>query len=390
MSHIGNVKLQQMKTYNLFYASMALLVLIGCSKTDIGTLGDNQEEEKSVQADYTLIVNSKGSLTGTLFSVDDEALTINPEKSKFTSMSLPDLSFEENSVLTTYHKKSNCSGELTIHDFNENSSETYGVFSDLGACNLTAKSILRKGNKLYIAYELHISPTVDEFYVRMLDISTSEPIVVDVEMDKRLIELAYANNRIFVLGIDEDVTDENTISVIDANANAIVHSKLVGFDVRRIFTNPEDNVIISYDELHSTMNSVTMAISYTNYGVGKEPNFTQSSSLHFDTTGKMYYEMTPTTYSTFPVIPAIYDFGKNLTVLYAYENFMTETQLNFEFEVEKTTMVSYDEENNVLLIGYKKTSGENKGGLLLIKPAPEPKFLNSIDVAGVPTSIFIN
>ncbi|WP_155599133.1 hypothetical protein [Zobellia amurskyensis] len=379
-----------MKTYNLFYASMALLVLIGCSKTDSGTLGENQEEEKSVQADYTLIVNSKGSLTGTLFSVDDEALTINPEKSKFASMSLPDLSFEENSVLTTYHKKSNCSGELTIHDFNEDSSEAYGVFSDLGACNLTAKSILRKGNKLYIAYELHISPTVDEFYVRMLDISTSEPIVVDVEMDKRPIELAYANNRIFVLGIDEDVTDENTISVIDANANAIVHSKLVGFDVRRIFTNPENNVIISYDELHSTMNSVTMAISYTNYGVGKEPNFTQSSSLHFDTIGKMYYEMTPTTYSVFPVIPAIYDFGKNLTVLYAYENFMTEAQLNFEFEVEKTTMVSYDEENNVLLIGYKKTSGENKGGLLLIKPAPEPKFLNSIDVAGVPTSIFIN
>ncbi|MDO6819209.1 hypothetical protein [Zobellia sp. 1_MG-2023] len=379
-----------MKTYNLFYALMALLVLMGCSKTESDSLGNEKEEEKSVQADYTLLVNNKGNLSGTLFNVEDDALTINPEKSKFASMMEPDLSFQENSVLTTYHKKSNCSGELSIHDFNDDSSKTYQVFSDLGACSLTAKSILRKGDMLYIVYELHVSPTVDEFYVRVLNVSASETTSLDVKLDQRPIELAYANKRLFVLGVDDNVTDENSITVIDANANAVVHSKLVGFDVRRIFTNPDDNIIISYDDLHSTMNSVSLAITHTSYGVGKEPNFTKSASLHFDTEGKMYYEMTPTAHSIFPVIPAIYDFGKNLTVLYAYENFMTETQLNFEFEVEKTTMVSYDEETNVLLIGYKKKSGENKGGLLLVKPAPEPKFLNSIDVAGIPTAIFIN
>ncbi|WKX75445.1 hypothetical protein [Zobellia laminariae] len=378
-----------MKTYNLFYACMALLVLMGCSKNDSDALGES-EEKNNLHANYTLIVNNQGSLSGTLFNVEDEAFTIKPEESKFAAMALPDLSFEENSVLTTYSKKTNCSGKLTIHDFNDDSNKSYDVFSDLGACNLTAKSIARKGDKLYIAYELQISSTVDGFYVRVLDVSSSESAFVDIELDQRPIELAYANNRLFVLGVDEEVTGENSITVIDANVNNIVHSQLVGFDVRRIFTNPEDNIIISYDDLHSMLNSVTMAISYTSYGEGKEPNFTKSSSLHFDSEGKMYYQMTPTAYSTFPVIPAIYDFSKNLTVLYAYENFMTETQLNFEFNVEKTTMVSYDEENNLLLIGYKKTSGANKGGILLIKPAPEPELLNSMDVTGIPTAIFKN
>jgi len=378
-----------MKTYNLFYACMALLVLIGCSKTESGDSGNNGGE-KTVQANYTLIVNNQGNLSGTLFNVEDEALTIKTEESKFTSMSTPDLSFDENSVLTTYTTKTNCSGTLTVHDFNDNSNVSFDVFSDLGACNLTVKSIARKGNKLYLAYELHITSTLDEFYVRALDVSVAVPTFVDVELEQRPIELAYANNRLFVLGLDEALTDENSITAIDASANSVIHTQLIGFDVRRIFTNPANNIIISYDNLHSTLNSVTMALSYTSYGEGKEPNFTESSTLHFDSAGKMYYQMSPTAYSEFPVIPAIYDFSKNLTVLYAYENFMTETQLNFEFNIEKTTMVSYDEENDLLLIGYKKTSGANKGGLLLIKPAPDPELLNSIDVVGIPTAIFVN
>ncbi|MBU2946148.1 hypothetical protein [Zobellia uliginosa] len=378
-----------MKTYNLFYACMALLVLIGCSKTESGDSGNNGGE-KTVQANYTLIVNNQGNLSGTLFNVEDEALTIKTEESKFTSMSTPDLSFDENSVLTTYTTKTNCSGTLTVHDFNDNSNVSFDVFSDLGACNLTVKSIARKGNKLYLAYELHITSTLDEFYVRALDVSVAVPTFVDVELEQRPIELAYANNRLFVLGLDEALTDENSITAIDASANSVIHTQLIGFDVRRIFTNPANNIIISYDNLHSTLNSVTMALSYTSYGEGKEPNFTESSTLHFDSAGKMYYQMSPTAYSEFPVIPAIYDFSKNLTVLYAYENFMTETQLNFEFNIEKTTMVSYDEENDLLLIGYKKTSGANKGGLMLIKPAPDPELLNSIDVVGIPTAIFVN
>ncbi len=367
---------------------MALFILIGCSKTETDNLGE--DEKKSVHADYTLIVKSDGNLSGTIFNVEGEALTIKTEESKFTSMSTPDHSFEENSVLTSYSKKTNCSGTLTVHDFSDGSNVNYEVFSDLGACSLTVKSIARKEDKLYVAYDLHISPTVDEFYVRALDVSGSEPTFVDVELNQRPLELAYANNRLFVLGVDEAVTEENSITVVDAKSNTVIHSQLVGYDVRRIFTNPSNNIIVSYDNLHGTLNSVTMALSYTSYGEGKEPNFNKSSTLHFDSAGKMYYQMSPTAYSIFPVIPAIYDFSKNLTVLYAYENFMTETQLNFEFNVEKTTMVSYDEENNLLLIGYKKTSGENKGGLLLIKPQPDPELLNSIDVEGIPTSIFVN
>ncbi|MGJ8738563.1 hypothetical protein, partial [Zobellia laminariae] len=73
-----------MKTYNLFYACMALLVLMGCSKNDSDALGES-EEKNNLHANYTLIVNNQGSLSGTLFNVEDEAFTIKPEESKFAA-----------------------------------------------------------------------------------------------------------------------------------------------------------------------------------------------------------------------------------------------------------------------------------------------------------------
>ncbi|CAZ98864.1 hypothetical protein [Zobellia galactanivorans] len=381
-----------MKTYNLIYACMAMLIVIGCSKTDSDSLGEKEkEEEKNIQSDYTLLVNNNGMLEATLLNLEDNGLALSGKESKFSSVSQPTLSYENDQVLTMYHKKSDCSGEITVYDFKDDTSEAYEVFTDLGACSLTAKAVSRKGNTIYIAYELHVSPSAedDEFYVRALDVSVATPTYVDITLDKRPLQLAFAHNRLFVLTLDEEVTDEYAISVVDSSSNTEIYDTLVGFDVRRMFTGPDDNIIIGYDDLHSTINSTTFEIKYTNYGSGKEPNFTGSSYLHFDSSGKMYYEMTPTDYSEFPVIPAVYDFEENLTVMYAFENFITETQLKFEYEIEKTTMVSYDEENNVLLIGYKKKTGDDKGGLLRLNPAPKPQVLNNIDVDGIPTTIFI-
>ena len=76
-------------------------------------------------------------------------------------------------------------------------------------------------------------------------------------------------------------------------------------------------------------------------------------------------------------------------MLYAYENFLTETQRDLEFEIKSTTMVGYDEKNNLLLIGYSKTGGSKKGGLLRIKLGLEPEFVDNLDLDGAPYALFI-
>lgn len=96
------------------------------------------------------------------------------------------------------------------------------------------------------------------------------------------------------------------------------------------------------------------------------------------------------TYSKYSLIPAVYDFNKNSAILYAFENFLTETQLDFELEIENTTLVHYDEVNNLLLIGYKKSGEDKKGGLLRINPVPQPKFAGNLDLDGIPYALYVD
>ena len=130
-----------------------------------------------------------------------------------------------------------------------------------------------------------------------------------------------------------------------------------------------------------------MAVEYISYEDGKEPKFHASNFNSFDNQGKLYYKM-PTDSGVHQHIPAIYDFVNNLAVLYYYENILTESQLEFEFKIGDTTMVSYDGENNILLVGYQKIDDGNKGGLLRIQLEPELKFLDNHDLEGVPYQIF--
>ena len=94
--------------------------------------------------------------------------------------------------------------------------------------------------------------------------------------------------------------------------------------------------------------------------------------------------------SAIDMVPAIYDFQTNNTVVYLFENFLTESDINVKYKIASTTSIGYDELNNYMLIGYKKKDEENKGGILRITPAPNFKIIDNIDLEGVPKSIFVN
>ncbi len=377
-----------MKTYNLIYALMALFI-VGCSKSDEAT-DDTGKSDQSVPADYTLLINANGMLTGNLLNGDAETLSMNEDESGFAAIAEPQLISEEGKVLTMYHKKSNCGGTLTVHDFNDATSKSFDVFTDLDACNITAKAIVKGGNILYVAYEKEVSSEITKFSVRAINISGAETTFKDEALEFNPEGMAFSNNRLFILGLDEEITGDHRLTVLDVSTYSKLFKKDLGLNARSIFKNPQGNIIIAYDELHSTFNSVTMAVNYTKYTQGQAPNFVNSKFNHFDSNGKMYYATLAGTHSVYSQIPAVYDFGENLTVLYAYENFLTEAQLNFEFEIGNTTVVHYDEANSLLLIGYKKTGEGNKGGLLRIKTVPNPKFAGNLNLEGVPYAIYLD
>ncbi len=103
----------------------------------------------------------------------------------------------------------------------------------------------------------------------------------------------------------------------------------------------------------------------------------------------MFFQKTITA-ASIETVPAIYDFEKNNTVVYLYENFLTEAELNVQYNIGMTTSIGYDEKNDFVLIGYQKKGQQNKGGILRISPSPDFKIIDNIDLEGVPQTIFVN
>ncbi len=378
-----------MKSYSLFSALLVLLAT-GCSKSNEPY--DDGKSKTEIDAAYTLVLQGNGQLIATLLNADGETLRINTAESGFKDTAEPELISEEGKVLTMYHSKSDCSGEITVHDFNADTSRRFDVFTDLGACNLSPLAIVNSRNTIYIAYELgqSMGKGTSEYFVRAIDISGDDATFIDTSLAFKPVGLAFAKNQLFVLGLDEDITGEHKLTVLDAGTCTVVYTKNLGFDARGIFKNSDDNIIVSYDELHTTINSASLSFNYTNYPANAAPNFTGSEFRHFDSSGKMYYSMLAGPLSVYSRIPAVYDFDNNSAVLYAYENFLTAAQRNFEFRIENTTVVQYDETNNLLLVGYKKSGDAEKGGLLRIKPGPEPEFAGNLDLPGIPYAIYID
>ncbi|WP_273567144.1 YncE family protein [Maribacter halichondriae] len=371
-----------MKTYKIMYLALVCLI-VGCSKSENGS---ETLKETGSKADYTLLVNSIGLLKAQPLNATSETLTINPGESPFEEMVMPRPTFKQGTVLTMYQETTACGGEIIKYDFNGHSSNKFEVFSDLGSCDLTAKAVLHSDTGYFIAYSVDEGSTTDHF-VRVLDASGT--LVTDVSLSKDPVELAVTNNRLFILNFDEEVTGEHGLTVMDLASNGLINEMNLGFDVRKIFVNKDAKLVISYDTLHTIMDPVTFGETYINYQSGLEPKFADSSTEQFDANGKLYYERPPTGESEHANVPAIYDFASNTAFLYIYENFLTEDQIDFEFEIDDTTMVGFDEKNGYMLIGYRKAGSTTKGGLLRVKPVPEPAFIDNVNVDGIPYDIYV-
>lgn len=376
-----------MKTYYSICTLLAIFIM-SCSKSDNGPSDDFTNT--SLDADYVTLLSKDGLLKPQLLNANGETIGLNPAETSLSEKTTPDLSLVDGTQFLQYHKDGNCGGQITKHDFKDDTTNGIAVFTDLNDCELIATAIAQADDLLFISYVV-TSSSPDDYLVRIVDLSTSEFSYDDVILDKKPIGLTVANNRLFILTIDELITDENSLSIMDISNNDLIHEMGLGYSVRRIFTDVQDNVIISYDELHTTVDSATMAFEYTQYESSTAPGFSTAETSRFDVDGRLFYPMNPGSNSIYPLVPAIYDFSEKLVILYAYENFLTEAKRDFEYEIETTSAVGFDEKNGLMVIGYKKLESATKeGGLLRIRLEPELAFIDNIDLDGVPVEIIMN
>lgn len=377
-----------MKAYNICCLLWVCLVVISCSKSE-GATEDNIIVGPGEEAAYHLLLNSEGTLTDLSLKANNETMLVNTSGNNFETTALPQLDFKDGNEITLYQSSGDCNGILINFNYQTDSYTEKAIFSDLGACSLQVNSVAASGASFYIAYTLEVSPNLTSYFVRVID-RNAEAVTVDIPLFKKPVGLTFSNNRLFVMVLDEEITDENALMVYDATTNGLVMELNLGYNAQSIFKNRAGNLIVAYEELHTLLNSESLAVQYVNYQSGKEPKFADSSFNYFDVQGRLYYEMPPGTNSVYPLVPAVYDFSKNLTVLYAYENFLTEAQRTAEYKIETTTMVGFDEKNGYLLVGYSKSDGSGKGGLLRIKPAPEPALIDHLALDGIPYDVYVN
>ena len=377
-----------MKTYKLLCLLLVGVLFISCQKSDSGDDGGDTSGP-GADADYTLLVNSANGLDGIAIDATADVMTFSAVDSQYSQTPIPTLSFKEGAIFSFYQPTGNCSATFLKFDFNTETSKSIAVFTDLGTCDLTALAVAHFDDIAYIAYGIAVDSSTTDFFVRAIDMNGTVDDFTDIPLNKRPVDLRLANNRLFVLTIDDQVTDENFLTVIDSQNNSVLIEIELGYDAQKLLRNVDDNIIVSYDELHTFLDSETLTKQFIQYQSGKEPEFVTSSVNNFDDLGNMYYEKPSGQFSTYPFIPAVFDFSKSLTTLYPFENFLTETERDFEFKIETTTMVGYDEKNEYMLIGYKKTGAADKGGLLRVRTGAPPAVIDNIDVDGIPFNIIV-
>jgi hypothetical protein len=367
----------------MFFAGLAM----GCSEEGVV---DKETESLNLSADYTVLLNKDGVLQSAYLNADSDGISVNTDSDDFEALPLPELSFRKGSKIGFYNSLEDCSANIKIQDFDDNSVVKSSVFTEDLNCDYIIKSMAYSENNAFVAYVIPSSTKKDSYFIRIVNLSMSPSTFTDVELDKEPRQLLVSNNKVFVLSLDTDITDKFALIVINSDSGAVIHEANLGVDVLKISMDGMGNILVSYPNLHSVIDGGTMILSITtNYLLGKEPKFGYSKSEFFGEQ-TLYYPMESGSRSSYPHIAAVYDFKENISILYIYENFLSLEERNLKYEIEDTTMVSYDSKNNLILIGYKKKGNGGKGGLMRIKPVPDPKFLDNVDLDGIPMELFFN
>ncbi len=374
-----------MKTYNIVAYFIMALSFVACEKS----AEDSPEEiAAEVPTNYTVFLSSSNKLNAVNLDTSDDELVIKNSVASFLEIPTEYVKFRNSDEISFYYT-SNCEANIALYNATKNTANSIQVFQDLDPCSIEVTAINHTADLIFIAFERELLGKDKQNVVRIISLSANTDNYIDITLDKKPVDLITSSNRLFVLTLNEFVTDENHLSVFDIHTNQQIIELDLGYNAMKLFKNSSEQIIISYPELHTTLNPVSLDKTYTTYGDNTAPDFITTKDSFLDSSGKMYFQKAMPN-SEIDMVPAIYNFQTNNTVVYLFENFLTESDMNVKYKIASTTSIGYDEQNNYMLIGYKKKDEVNKGGILRITPAPDFNIIDNIDLDGVPQAIFVN
>ncbi len=375
-----------MKIYKYVACFVLAFSFFACEKSS-----DQVDEEVIItdsKVEYTVFLQNNNLLNGVVVGSSIDEFAVKSTLSSFNDIPSNAITYRTPTGIS-YYATSNCKATLQWFNAENATSESVSVFEDINPCDIDVLSMAHSNEMLAIAYEKELLGKDKQFVVRTNSLIGSVNDPTEISLNKKPVNVVISTDRLFVLTMKEFITDEFYLFVIDLNTNEILMELDLGLDAQRLFANSSGDVIISYPEFHTILDPVTLDKSYTTYGENTEPGFITTTDYYIDNSGKFYFQKNIPS-AEIEEVPAIYDFENNSTVVYLFENFLTETELYMKYSIANTSAIAYDEKNNYILIGYEKNGQTDKGGILRITPAPEFKLIDNIDLDGVPKTIFVN
>ena len=140
--------------------------------------------------------------------------------SDFPGFAKPDVSYRSDSNFSFYHKTGDCLGEVLIYNFADQSKAELQVFSDLGVCNLTITGIAHTSTRLFLSFIIESAGKDKKYFIRTIDLQSTNKSFIDLELQKKPIQLVPIDDRLFILNFDEEITDENGLDVMDITSGS--------------------------------------------------------------------------------------------------------------------------------------------------------------------------
>lgn len=346
-----------------------------------------EELTYSTTGDYNVILKSNNELKATIIGDAKEGLVVQSEAIGFKN--IPDNAIKFRSVEhISFYYTVNCQAFIQQYDPKEDERTVFTVFGDLDPCDIVVTSIAHTATEIFLSYERELVGKDKINMIRIIETSSKGTAYTEIELTKKPIDVIPSSGRLFVMTENEHEINKFHLNVIDLTTKEGLIELDLGGDAKKLLKNNKDQIVISYPDLHTTLDPISLDKTYTMYGEGTAPGFLSTADSFMDSAGKIYFQKTIPS-AEISTVPAVYDFEKNSTVVYVFENFLTASELNVKYSIAATTAIGFDDANNYILIGYQKKGQVAKGGILRISPAPDFKIIDNIDLKGVPQHIFV-
>lgn len=365
------------------------LMLSSCSKSEDNT--GAPPVDSGIATEYTIFLEQDGEISST--GINADALSLSQGSNGITGLpgGSPEITYRDGNSFSFLRVLPDCNPEirhLTSSGTLMEPKEPFGATPD---CESRFISLAHSGEYVFIGYSSPAAGTGEILYnIRILALSDSHAPLAAIALENEPLQLVWSGTRLFVL-IYDTLSGKYTLTPYNIQNGASEGSLDLGSGVLKILKNPAGQLLVSYDGQHLLVDAASLQIiSRVLYTDGKDPRYGDSPATFFDPSGVLYYAM-PTGFNntSFAHIAGVYDFSKHTAYLYYFENYLSAERIAL-YGIGDTRSVAFDHHNGLLLIGYVKAGTSGKGGLLRIKPVPDPEFIDQTDLDGVPLHLIVH